>query len=143
MDFVRDSRLTAQKTHAIFWLAVTLRPVITRLVFILLMVLSPLQAAWGVMGSYCLHQELGADTQHFGHHVHQHEATHQNDAGGTTTSSSDADCFLCHLGCVGVVTSAVGVPLSLPTSLAASPLNRFLLPVFLQGPERPNWVPAV
>jgi hypothetical protein len=42
-------------------------------------------------------------------------------------------------GCVGVVTSAAGVPLSTPTSWAASPLSRFLLPVFFQGP--PQLVP--
>jgi hypothetical protein len=121
----------------------TLRPMIKRLAIILLMVLLPLQAAWGVVGGYCLHQEREADRQHFGHHVHQHQATDQDDADGTTTSSSDADCSLCHLGCVGVVTSAVEILLFTPTSWAASPLNRLIFAVFLQGPERPNWLSAV
>ena len=118
-------------------------PVIKRLVLILLLVVAPLQAAWGVAGGYCPHDERSADTQHFGHHVHQHQAADQNDVGDPTATGSDADCFSCHLGCVGVTMSPAPVLSSTPASLAVAPPARFPLSVFLQGPERPNWMPAV
>ncbi|WP_366964071.1 DUF2946 family protein [Accumulibacter sp.] len=118
-------------------------PVIKRLVLILLLVVAPLQAAWGVAGGYCPHDERSADTQHFGHHVHQHQAADQNDVGDPTATGSDTDCFSCHLGCVGVAVSPAPVLLSTPASSAVAPPARFPLSIFLQGPERPNWAPAV
>jgi len=118
-------------------------PVIKRLVLILLIVVAPLQAAWGVAGGYCPHDERSADAQHFGHHVHEHQAGGQNDVGDPTATVSDTDCFSCHLGCVGVAISPAPVLLSTPASSAVAPPACFPLSVFPQGPERPNWTPAV
>jgi len=131
------------ETDAAARLLVYTAPVIKRLVLILLLVVTPLQAAWGLAGSYCPHDERSADTQHFGHHVHQHQAADQNDVGDPTATSSDTDCISCHLGCVGVAISPAPVLLSTPASSAVAPPARFPLSVFLQGPERPNWAPAV
>ena len=116
-------------------------PVIKRLVLILLLVVAPLQAAWGVAGGYCPHDERSADTQHFGHHVHEHQAAGQNDDVDSAATVSDTDCISCHLGCVGVAISPAPVLLSTPASSAVAPPARFPLSVFLQGPERPNWRP--
>ncbi|WP_366144130.1 DUF2946 family protein [Candidatus Accumulibacter sp. ACC012] len=116
---------------------------IKRLVLILLLVVAPLQAAWGLAGGYCPHDERSADTQHFGHHVHEHQAANQNDDVDSAATVSDTDCISCHLGCVGVAISPAPVLLSTPASSAVAPPARFPLSVFLQGPERPNWAPAV
>ena len=116
-------------------------PVIKRLVLILLIVVAPLQAAWGLAGGYCPHDERSADTQHFGHHVHEHQAAGQNDDVDSAATVSDTDCISCHLGCVGVAISPAPVLLSTPASSAVAPPARFPLSVFLQGPERPNWRP--
>lgn len=61
----------------------------------------PLQFSWAAVVSYCTHEEPPAQSQHFGHHEHEHQ-----DASGTddhadkkTMAGVDEDCAYCHLGC--------------------------------------------
>lgn len=121
--------------------AITLSPVIKRLLFVLLLLVLPLQMSWAAVSAYCQHEQ-GAATQHFGHHAHQHQAPEKSDSGGDPSANFHADCGFCHPGGVGVVTSPLNVPSSAPASPAVSPGNDFLLTVFLEGPERPKWVSA-
>lgn len=118
--------------------AVTLPPVIKRLVLVFLMVLLPLQSVWAVASAYCQHEQ-GAAAQHFGHHEHQHQAADKDSLAGGSAASFHADCAFCHLGCVGVATSSPDLLPPVPASAAASPDDAFLLSIFPEGPERPKW----
>jgi len=106
------------------------------------MLMLPLQGAWAAASAYCSHEQSSA-TQHFGHHAHQHQGADKGDSGGGPSATFHADCAACHLGGVGAVTSSQDVQSSAPTFPAASPASRFLLSVFLKGPERPKWASAV
>lgn len=115
---------------------------IKRLLFVLLMLILPLQSAWAAASAYCQHEQ-GTAMQHFGHHAHQHQAADKDKSGGGPQATFHADCAFCHLGCVGVVTSSLDIPSSAPTSPAVSPEISFLPTIFLEGPERPKWASAV
>lgn len=122
--------------------AITLLPVVKRLLFVLLMLILPLQAVWAAASAYCQHEQ-GTATQHFGHHAHQHQAADKSDSGNIPASGFHGDCAFCHLGAVGVATSSLDVPPCAPASLAVSLENNLLLSIFLEGPERPKWASAV
>lgn len=115
---------------------------LNRLLFVLLLLVLPLQAFWAATGSYCWHEQ-GAAAQHFGHHAHQHKAADENDPGGGAASQADGDCGLCHLGGIGVVTSSFDAPSAAPPSPRISPEINFLPSIFPEGPERPRWASAV
>lgn len=66
-----------------------------RLVFIVLMLVLPLQWTWAAAASHCDHEEQGA---HFGHHEHKHACSDDGtaDKAGAGQSSAHADCQVCH-----------------------------------------------
>lgn len=82
-----------------------------RLVFILLMVVLPVQWAWASAASVCAHEEQGS---HFGHHDHAHQkAAHPGDSpdGDPTGSLSEhPDCGSCHGMTTAVVRASGSVP---------------------------------
>lgn len=119
----------------------TLLPVLNRIFFILLMLILPLQTVWAAASAYCQHEQ-GTAAQHFGHHAHQHQAA-SNDSGSGPSSNFHADCSFCHLGAIGVVASSLDVTSPAFGCAAVSWSNNFLLSVFLEGPERPDWASAV
>lgn len=130
-----------------FKVARTLPPV-RRYLAILLLALLPAQFSWAMVGQYCAH-ETGAQSQHLGHHSHQHV---QSDTASAQADASDADdasqappggihpdCHSCHLSC--------GVVVPTPLAHTALPGSSVLpgAPVLAVGtqlsdqPERPQW----
>ncbi|WP_265942189.1 DUF2946 family protein [Dechloromonas sp. A34] len=122
--------------------AITLLTVTKQLLFILLMLILPLQSVWAAASAYCQHEQ-GTAMHHFGHHAHQHQTTDKYKSGGGPQATLHADCAFCHLGFVGVLTSSLDVPRPTPASPAVSPEISFLPSIFLEGPERPKWASAV
>jgi hypothetical protein len=120
------------------FVAVQVRGLMRRFVLFLVVVLLPLQFAWGAVTAYCEH-ETGAASTHFGHHEHVHKAGQgkQADAKG---GAQDNDCGTCH---------AAGLPVLLTTSAGA--LANFVgqapdlvlvehpTSPALERPERPQW----
>jgi len=72
-----------------------------RWLLILFVALLPLQFTWAAVASYCTHEEAPAQSQHFGHHEHEHhDATGLDDhTPEKAVSDVDEDCAYCHLGC--------------------------------------------
>ena len=80
---------------------------------IFLLLLLPLQFTWAAAATYCQH-EREVDTQHFGHHQHEHAADADDNGDpskiGKLAGFSDVDCSSCHLGSAKPVTSLLSVP---------------------------------
>lgn len=137
---------TAQ--HSGFEGARTLPPV-RRYLLILLLVLLPAQLSWAVVGQYCGH-ETGAQSEHLGHHSHEHEQSHaeaaQAEASGIDEASQGAiggmhaDCYSCHVSC-GV---AVLTPLAYPELASAAERpngpNQAIGMHLAEQPDRPQWL---
>jgi hypothetical protein len=114
----------------------------------LLIVALTLQLTWGVASAYCAH-ETGKASQHFGHHLHQHQSSSSDDENGDDGSPSpntfggDPDCATC------AHSSASVFPFK-ATPLIVAIVSHELLPSltvqpapYLGAPERPQWVVAV
>jgi hypothetical protein len=111
----------------------------------LLIVALTLQFTWGVASAYCGH-ETGKASQHFGHHLHQHQGSASSDENGDDGSPSpntiggDPDCASCShspasvlpFASTRVIVAIVGHEL-LP-SLTVQPAP------YLGAPERPQWI---
>ncbi len=79
--------------HSGFTVALTLPPV-RRCLAILLLVFMPAQFSWAMVGQYCAH-ETGAQSQHLGHHSHQHEQSDAASAQADTPATDDASLVQC------------------------------------------------
>jgi hypothetical protein len=66
--------------------------------FILMLIVAvTLQFSWSVASAYCMH-EADRTSQHFGHHVHQHDVSDKADADKNNTAKKAAphpDCASC------------------------------------------------
>lgn len=131
----------------------TLRPV-KKLLVLLIVGLLATQSVWAAVAGACLHLSAGAggassavQTEHLGHHDHQHEHASPNTpsntsaAGDTDASSFHSDCGACHLS--HTPASAVAVHVSVPLapattqpSSAVSALASHISPPL----DRPNWL---
>ena len=109
-------------------------------VFLLLVV--PLQLAWGAVSAYCGH-ETEATTDHFGHHVHKHEQESSTSpiepSDNTKTGNFDLDCGVCHAACSVALCGGVADLSFTSSSLALTPAPSFHLTYFSSKPERPKW----
>ncbi|MFZ5508695.1 MAG: hypothetical protein ACOZCP_01445 [Pseudomonadota bacterium] len=121
--------------------AITLLPVVKRLLFVLLMLILPLQAVWAAAGAYCQHEQ-GQAAWHFGHHDHRHKASPGDGEQGNPGGTADTDCGYHHASDSKTV---------LPSADAAVPdtstqFSCFRLPrlsdLAPDEPERPNWSAA-
>ncbi|CAN7631499.1 MULTISPECIES: DUF2946 family protein [unclassified Variovorax] len=76
-----------------------LAPFMRRILYIVLMLLLPLQWSWASAASVCAHEDQGQAT-HFGHHEHAHQgAAHADEQKGDSQAGSLADhpdCGVCH-----------------------------------------------
>jgi len=72
-----------------------------RWLLILFIAMLPLQFTWAAVASYCTHEEPPAQSQHFGHHEHEHHdgSGAEEHAGKKAVADVDNDCAYCHLGC--------------------------------------------
>ena len=108
-----------------------------RALIFFLAVLLPLQFAWGAVTSYCEH-EVGAASQHFGHHEHVHKGDKLVDADGKP--GLDNDCWTCHSAAIPAITCAVGdVPSLLAANVLFADQGPRHLSVAQREPERPQW----
>ncbi len=115
-----------------------------RLIAIFLLVLLPFQAVWAAMEPYCLHENAQSQSQHLGHHEHQHHADAEgapHDEGttdpGETSAMPDHEDHCCS----GISLLSAGMPLPGPlpaTEGVASPLVNFAS-FDATRIERPNW----
>jgi hypothetical protein len=67
--------------------------------FVLLLVILPLQFSWGAAAPYCRHPS-GTGDAHFGHHQHQQKSVAADktlDLKIKTVLAADDDCVVCHL----------------------------------------------
>jgi hypothetical protein len=97
-----------------------------------LLVCFPLQLSWAVAATYCQHEQ-GPGAQHFGHHQHQHQTSHQHAPAGDAVIgdaalqadahqhgqdvpklSIDGDCAFCHLGSLQPPAAALPPLLAMP-----------------------------
>ena len=109
-----------------------------RLLILAFALLLPFQFAWAGASAYCQHETDPAQTKHFGHHSHLHQAAEKS-AG--TKSFDHADCGVCHAAGAGVMSSA--------TTDFDFDSRAFSSPDFASGaqpsersrpPERPQWL---
>ncbi|QBP12547.1 cation efflux protein, CzcI family [Cupriavidus metallidurans] len=109
-----------------------------RYLLILLALILPLQFSWAVGSRYCQH-ETGAESWHFGHHEHHHQATKAT-ASLEKKLGLDTDCSYCHLASQP---SAFGIqPANAESQHFAFPEDNFELlftSLSLPAPDRPQW----
>lgn len=70
-----------------------------RLIAVFILALLPLQFSWSAVATYCMHERATAQTQHVGHHEHEHEAksvVDPADKNGQNADQVDSDCWVCH-----------------------------------------------
>ena len=113
-----------------------------RLIAVFILALLPLQFSWSAVASYCMHERATAQTQHVGHHEHEHEAksvVDPADKNGQNADQVDSDCWVCHgvgIGVFNVPYAKQGV--SHVSRLGAQP-NERLACVTPNPPDRPQW----
>ncbi|MDA8521157.1 cation efflux protein, CzcI family [Acidovorax sp. NCPPB 4044] len=110
-----------------------------RWLLIFLLTLLPLQFTWAEAAGYCAHEPTAA-SQHFGHHVHQHEGPADSGVDGAALSGdADQDCSACHAGCA-IALIARSQP-DVPALRAEHALRTQGTPLAPPPalPDRPNW----
>lgn len=109
---------------------------VKKLLIICLLIVLPLQYSWAAAAAYCQHEN--EQSQHFGHHAHEH--TVQADASdGQGMKASHGDCEYCHLFCQASLLPAL--------SDAAKPDGQVHLDIVLArysshspaSPKEPDW----
>lgn len=118
-------------------------PTVRRFLLLFLLIVLPIQLVWGASVPYCAH-EKAASAKHFGHHSHQHEAQPKAESGAgvlekTAVLADDADCAVCHLGCVQPSLNQTSPVVEIRTAALA---RTTVLPVVPGCPgriERPKW----
>ncbi len=114
----------------------------TARLIVFLMLVVPLQLAWGAVSAYCEH-EAEAVADHVGHHVHKHQQDSSTKkiepSDGSKTSSFDIDCGVCHAA--GAIALCGGITaLNFDgSSFTLTPAPSFHLTLFSSKPERPKW----
>jgi hypothetical protein len=113
---------------------------VRRTVFLLLLLILPVQFAWASATGYCGH-ETGDAKKHFGHHEHQHRADQDGaskDTKAASTASADSDCGMCQLSAaqpIPATQSDIGITRSEPPRFAHDARYDSYIP---SGPERPD-----
>lgn len=101
-----------------------------------------MQFSWEAMSAYCEHeQEVAAD--HVGHHAHQHQSkdVNKNDtADQSKPGEFDADCGVCHAGCLVPLTDAMMSLHTITANGSFANLQILYVASFPAEPERPKWL---
>ena len=90
--------------HRPLILAKAFRSVLRILIAVLLWIV-PLQMSYAAASGYCSSSEQGSATSHFGHHVHKHVPSGDDD-NNAAKLGIDLDCGLCHLAGGHIVVNA-------------------------------------
>lgn len=104
---------------------------------LILLVLLPLQMAWAVAGANCQH-EPAVQAQHFGHHLHAHQAQDQ-DTEDAAPDAQHADCGSCLISLLSLPSHPPmtrALPVTSPQIDHLNPRLRFRPNT---PPERPDW----
>jgi hypothetical protein len=114
-----------------------------RWLFVLLLLIMPLQMVWAAASSSCSHETEPAKTQHFGHHAHAHmsgadapQAADDDEAPGMV----HPDCESCHLGCAVTIPRSDVVLAVMPSGIGLSDHRSLFESHVPFGPERPDRV---
>ncbi|MDO9234841.1 MAG: cobalt-zinc-cadmium resistance protein [Aquabacterium sp.] len=115
-----------------------------RLIAIFLLVLLPFQAVWAAVEPYCLHESTQSQTQHLGHHEHEHHADAQgaqHDDGAQDPSKASTMVDHDHHCCSGVSLLSAAVLLlgPLPEVDGVASLLASYASFDATRIERPNW----
>lgn len=109
----------------------------------MLLLVVPLQLAWGAVSAYCEH-ETESITDHFGHHVHKHEQESSTitiePSDDTKTGNFDMDCSFCHAACAAALCGGMVAVNFSGSNFALTPAPPFQLTQFFSKPERPKWL---
>lgn len=132
--------------HPGFRAARTLPPV-RRYLAILLLVVLPVQFSWAMVGQYCAH-ETGAQSQHLGHHSHEHEqnvataqpnAFNADEASGGALGGVHADCYSCHVSCGFAILTPLVYPEFPSASVRPNGPSHAIGMHLAEQPDRPQW----
>jgi len=114
----------------------------SRLIAVFMLALLPFQFSWSAVATYCMHERTTAQSQHVGHHEHNHESKSKVDKAEKTGQSADQfdiDCCLCHGAGVGVIyIPHAKKVISHGDSVGARPIGP-LAGVTPTPPDRPQW----
>ncbi len=107
---------------------------------VFLMLVVPLQLAWGAVAAYCEH-EGEAMSDHFGHHAHEHDSSTKTiePSDGTDTSNFDLDSGAGHVADSIVLCSGIADLNFDGSNCVLRPAASFHLTFFSAKPERPKW----
>jgi len=125
-----------------------------KLFLILLLAILPLQYVWSAAAAYCGHEQ--GQSQHFGHHAHQHNAqagSHDgDDAGGDGGNGSSgklpgnakvhADCAVCHHAVQASLLSGMAPPPGAASAGYPPSSDLHFTSHIADGPKKPDWHPA-
>jgi hypothetical protein len=110
-----------------------------RFVFLLMIVLLPLQSVWASAAAYCQHESSAARSSHFGHHEHEHRVSADKRTDGSLVP--DQDCTICHLiACPSVLPVAPVVAAPAARPYAPPAVTFAIMSARAAEPERPNWL---
>ena len=116
----------------------------SRVLFLLVVLVLPLQSVWASAARYCQHETSTSSKQHFGHHEHQHQAAATDDTGKPGTDNkavADFDCGICHsLSSVAAPVWLGAGPAPEPVAIPPPSTSMPIASALLRAPERPKWV---
>lgn len=110
---------------------------VRRLFLIILLMILPLQLSWAAAGAYCKH-EKGAASNHFGHHVHQHQAKSDTPDSKGEFGKVHNDCSSCHGIGFALFMEWPGLDVVAPRQLFVLPHPFPYLSHIPDGPRRPD-----
>lgn len=121
---------------------------VKNIIFIVLLLIMPLQSSWAVAAAYC-QPENEVKTSHFGHHDHQHEHQHAQAAGDADNAGDESanlnspDCLDCHGAYNGITVSSFAAPPPGPVAEPPAAAASSLTSASPSRPEKPQWFSAV
>ena len=111
----------------------------TRRIILFLALLLPLQFAWANAAAYCQHESSPAQSRHFGHHEHRHQAASEKQVPGKL--AVDNDCGTCHAAGSPVIFDADALDVLAPTTSSIAAHVPLRTPTALaRAPDRPQWL---
>lgn len=118
-------------------------PHMKKLLLIFLLAILPLQFSWAAAAVYCQH-ENEVNTQHIGHHEHQHKTSHADDESKDSSKIKlHADCVSCHGSTASFAILSTDAQLHAPSAHVIAADAYMLNSTHLSRPERPKWSLAV
>jgi hypothetical protein len=117
----------------------------TRFVALLLATMLSLQLGWAAVGKYCEHETVPKGAQHFGHHAHEHESSHEADKADNDKNAGraafDSDCSFCYASTPATMASQQPRFPEIPLREAwVPPASNAHASALARAPDRPQWL---